>query len=71
MTTDTTTEAIQAILKHPDWSQTKLARELNLSQATIHRFSKGTRRPDYDTGVAIMAIAAKVKRTKAYKEAAA
>lgn len=60
---------ILAILCHPDWSEIRLAVELGVTQPTVNRIKKGTRLPSYQLGQKIDGLYARLKRTKAVREA--
>ncbi len=65
----TPAEQIQTILRHPDWSELRLANELEVTQPTVNRIKKGRRLPSYTLSLKIEAICDRVKRTKAVREA--
>lgn len=65
----TPSEQIQAILRHPDWSELSLAQALNVTQPTVNRIKKGRRLPSYTLSQDISKIYDKLKRTKALREA--
>lgn len=60
------TEAIQVLLA-AKWTEMRIAADVKTTQGTINKIKHG-RTPRYDLGLALIASARKVMRTKAYKE---
>ena len=63
-------QAIEALLGLPEWTEVRIAEAVGTTQPTINRIKRGAS-PAYQTGAAIVALAGKELSDKPAKQEAA